>query len=46
MLGLRSTDFIIIQEDNNVKIITDCSKYIEYVKTKYGVNYINSFKLG
>lgn len=32
-------------KDNNVKIITDCSKYIEYIKTKYGVNYINSFKL-
>jgi hypothetical protein len=29
---------------NNVKIITDCSKYINYVNQKYGKKYINSFK--
>lgn len=28
---------------NNVEIITDCDKYIEYVSNKYGKDYIKSF---
>ena len=32
--------------ENNVKIIIDCSKYIDYVKQKYGKNYIKTFKVG
>ena len=30
---------------NNVEIITDCSKYIEYVKTKYGKNFFKEHKI-
>lgn len=30
--------------DNKVKIITDCSKYITYINTIYGENYLKSFK--
>lgn len=32
--------------ENNVKIIIDCSKYIDYVKQQYGKNYIKTFKVG
>lgn len=28
---------------NNIEIITDCDKYIEYVSNKYGKDYIKSF---
>lgn len=30
--------------NNKVKIITNCKKYINYVKTKYGSNYLKSFR--
>lgn len=30
---------------NNVEIITDCSKYIEYVETKYGKNFFKEHKI-
>ena len=30
---------------NNVEIITDCSKYIEYVTTKYGKNFFKEHKI-
>lgn len=30
---------------NNVEIITDCSKYIEYVKTKYGNTFFEEHKI-
>jgi hypothetical protein len=30
--------------NNNVKIITDCKKYIKYVENKYGKYYLKSFK--
>lgn len=29
---------------HNIKIITDCSKYVEYIKNKYGPKYLKSFK--
>ena len=31
--------------ENNVTIITDCSKYLTYIKAKYGKNFLNSFKV-
>ena len=31
--------------ENNVKTITDCSKYIKYVENKYGKYYLKSFKI-
>ncbi len=31
-------------EENNVKVITDVSKYLEYVYGKYGKDYLRSFK--
>ena len=31
-------------KDNNVKIIVDCSEYINYVKNKYGEHFISSLK--
>lgn len=31
-------------KEHNVNIITDCSKYLNYVKFKYGKNYLNKFK--
>lgn len=30
--------------DNNVKIITDCKIYLDYIKQKYGKNYFKQFK--
>lgn len=30
--------------ENNVKIITDCGKYLKYVINTYGKNYLNTFK--
>lgn len=30
---------------NNVEIITDCSKYIEYVETKYGKTFFEEHKI-
>ena len=30
--------------EHNVKIITDCSKYLQYIKNKYGTNYLRKFK--
>jgi hypothetical protein len=30
---------------NNVHIITNCKKYIEYVEMKYGKKFKNQFKL-
>jgi hypothetical protein len=30
--------------ENNVKIITDCSVYIEYIETMYGKNYLETFR--
>ena len=31
-------------KDNKVKIITDCTEQLNYVKTKYGNNYIQKFR--
>ena len=28
----------------NVKIITDCTKYIDYIKETYSTNYLKAFK--
>ena len=30
--------------EHNVKIITDCSEYLQYIKNKYGTNYLRKFK--
>ena len=30
--------------EHNVKIITDCSEYLQYIKNKYGSNYLRKFK--
>lgn len=30
--------------ENNVKIITDCSVYIEYVKNNYGKDYLEKYR--
>ena len=32
-------------KENNVKIISDCSKYIEYSKEKYGPNVFEIYKI-
>lgn len=42
--GTKNNAKLKCMNDNNVIIITDCSKYIKYVKQKYGSNYIKSFK--
>ena len=31
--------------ENNVTIITDCSKYLTYIKAKYGKNFLKNFNL-
>lgn len=31
-------------QENNIKIITDCSEYLNYVKEKYGKDYLKQFK--
>lgn len=30
----------------NVEIITDCTKYIDYIKATYSTNYLKAFKRG
>lgn len=32
-------------KDNNVKIITDCSEYLNYIIEKYGKHYLKQFKM-
>ena len=29
----------------NVKILTDCSDYLNYIELQYGKNYLDEFKL-
>lgn len=30
--------------DHNVKIITDCSEYLNYIEKKYGEDYMQQFR--
>ena len=30
---------------NNIKIITDCTEYLNYIKQKYGKNYLKQYKI-
>ena len=39
------TEYENLLKDNNVKIISDCSKYIEYSKEKYGPNVFEIYKI-
>lgn len=32
-------------KEHNVKIITDCTKYLDYISIKYGSNYLKQFKI-
>jgi len=39
------TEYENLLKDNNVKIISDCSEYIEYSKEKYGPNVFEIYKI-